>query len=309
MTHVCSFSILSYILLIFSGGITTTDLKDTLITMVGTEPQVVTLLFDALIKNGFPIGEVVVLHTNPSVVDIYNSVNRLEKELASEEGITLRFVPIKSNDRFPKDICCDEDATLLLRVLYTTVLKIKKSHRRIHLSIAGGRKVMAAYGMLVAQLLFDDNDHVWHILSERSLLESRAMRNRDVSQISLINVPVLRWTLLPSTLQELLLWNDPYKAIVKQKELQEHTKISFLAAFWHGLTRTEKQLLEVLVKTGGTNKEIARRLYKSPKTISNQLQSIYDKYASHTGISRRSGIRNRLISDLAPFMDSLRTIS
>ena len=54
-------------MLIFSaGGVTTTDLKDTLVTMVGTEPQVVTLLFDALIKNGFPIDEVVVLHTNPS---------------------------------------------------------------------------------------------------------------------------------------------------------------------------------------------------------------------------------------------------
>jgi len=297
-------------LLIFSaGGVTTTDLKDTLVTMVGTEPQVVTLLFDALIKNGFPIDEVVVLHTNPSVVDIYNSLNCLEKELTSEEDITLRFVPIKSNDRFPEDICSEKDATLLLRVLYATVLKIKKAHRRIHLSIAGGRKVMAAYGMLVAQLLLDDNDHVWHLLSERSLLESRVMRSCDFSQISLINVPILRWVLLPSTLQELLLWNDPYKAILKQKELQEHTKVSFLTAFWHRLTHAEKQLLETLVKTGGTNKEIAQRLYKSPKTISNQLQSIYDKYASHTGISRRSGMRNRLISDLAPLMDSLRANS
>jgi len=43
-----------------------------------------------------------------------------------------------------------------MRTVYRVVLAEKRVGRIVRLSIAGGRKTMAAYGMIVAQLLFDD---------------------------------------------------------------------------------------------------------------------------------------------------------
>ncbi len=53
--------------------------------------------------------------------------------------------------------------------------ELKRKNYRVHLSVAGGRKVMAALRMVVAQLLFDEDDSVWYLLSEGKLLAEKAM--------------------------------------------------------------------------------------------------------------------------------------
>ena len=46
------------------------------------------------------------------------------------------------------------------------VLAEKRAGHLVYLSIASGRKPMTVYGMVAAQLLFDEDDRVWHLLSE-----------------------------------------------------------------------------------------------------------------------------------------------
>jgi CRISPR-associated protein Csx14 len=64
------------------------------------------------------------------------------------------------------DVVTEEETATLMRTLYRVVLAEKRAGRVVHLSIAGGRKTMAAYGMAVAQTLFDDSDQVWHLHSK-----------------------------------------------------------------------------------------------------------------------------------------------
>ncbi|MGQ9463874.1 MAG: CRISPR-associated ring nuclease [Candidatus Fervidibacter sp.] len=144
-----------------------------------------------------------------------------ERNFYAVKGVKFNFVPIREGKHYPTDFVTEQDVTLGLKVLYNTVVGLKRKGYHIHLSISGGRKVMTAMGMVVAQLLLDENDHVWHLLSEGFVLQSKTMHSPNPKKVVLIPVPVLRWSLLPSTLNELLIWDDPCQAIERQKRIQQ----------------------------------------------------------------------------------------
>ncbi len=277
--------------------------QQVLVATVGVEPQVVTLTLDALRARGFPIAEAYVLHTNPSHPAIRQALERLQRERAYYKGaVKFHFIAIRDGEHFPNDFVTEADVALLLRLLYRTVARLKREGRTIHLSIAGGRKVMTAMGMVVAQLLLDENDRLWHLLSEGALLQSKEMHLQDPSQVVLVPVPVLRWSLLPSTVQELLIWDDPYRAIERQRELSAQQRWRLINQFWERLTLAEREVVEAVVRYHEPVKELAKRLNRRPKTVANQLQSVYAKYRDFFDLPPRAKVRERLIADLAPFL-------
>lgn len=282
---------------------------DALVATIGVEPQVVTLTLDALREQGFPIVCVCVLHPNERNPSIANAIQRLRKEqnFYRNLGANLRwlFIPIREGDHYPEDFATERDVALLLRVIYKTVKDLKRRGYRIHLSIAGGRKVMTAMGMVVAQLLLDEHDHVWHLLSEGPLLQSKTMHAQRSDKVALVPVPVLRWSLLPSTVQDILLWDDPYRAIERQRQLQQHQRWQLLNSFWQKLTPAEREVVRALVQHGGKAEVLAKRLNRSPKTVRNQLQSVYEKYRDHFDLPADTKVRELLIADLAPVLTSL----
>jgi CRISPR-associated protein Csx14 len=273
---------------------------EAMLATLGTEPQVVTLALDALLARGHPIGEVVVVHTHPS--GLGGALERLRHEEAyysrGESSIAFRYVPVREREHYPADIVSEEDAALLLRVLYREVAALKRAGRRVHLSIAGGRKVMAAYGMVVAQLLLSDEDWVWHLLSEPQVLRSRQMHVPGTG-VSLVPVPVLRWSLLPSAMADLLVWDDPYRAIQRQREMREHLRRRALAEFWRSLTPAERRIAAAMVAMGGSNERIGRAVGRRAKTVANHLLSIYQKYRAWLGVAEEERVRERLVADLA----------
>lgn len=273
---------------------------EVLVATLGTEPQVVTLALDALMEKGFPINRVFVLHLNPSVPSLQVSLAKLKEEAATY-SVTFTFLPIRDGEHFPGDFLTEEDAGLFLRVLYRTIARLKRKQSRIHLSIAGGRKIMAALSMVVAQLLFDEDDHVWHLLSEGRLLTEKSMHPEDPSQVVLVPIPVLQWSLFPSTARELLLWDDPYRAIARQRELRNRERFRLLELFWEKLTPAEQGVAQALIRFGGTQEELAEKLQRSKKTVNNQLCSIYAKYREHFGLAEGVKVRDLLIRDLGMF--------
>jgi hypothetical protein len=59
--------------------------------------------------------------------------------------------------------------------------------------------------------------------------------------VSLVLVSVLRWSLLPSAMADLLVWDDPYRAIQRQREMREHLRRCALAESWRSLTPVERR--------------------------------------------------------------------
>ena len=104
------------------------------------------------------------------------------------------------------------------RVLYREIKTAKQAGRRVHLSIAGGRKTLSIYGMAAAQLLFDPDDSAWHLVSTPELIASQAL-HAGPGQAQLLSVPVLRWSQISPVLTELAMSDDPFEAVALQEQL------------------------------------------------------------------------------------------
>ena len=278
---------------------------EVLVATLGTEPQVVTLVLDELLKQGHIICRTVVVHTDDSVEPVKTAVFKLRAEAGRHYSflsppVIFRFEPIEGEHGRPQDILTKEDAGAAFKTLYRIVLKEKRAGYKVHLSIAGGRKAMAVYGMAVAQLLFDEDDRVWHVVSEEVLHSKDRLHAEPDERVILVPIPVLKWSTISPVTTELVVFEDPWRAISKQREMRElQDRMSLLHFVEHELSPMERKILSLLVREGLSNKELARRVCRSEKTVANLLSSIYAKYKEFRQLSPEESVsRARLISDL-----------
>lgn len=233
-----------------------------LIATLGAAPQVVTLTLDALMALGEKISRVIVVHTNPVYEPVHTSLGQLHNEFIKMRhyGDDLLYNPhVLVHSEGPlADIATTEELDAAFQSFYTLLRHHKQAGHRVHLSIAGGRKTMALFAMAAAQILFDGTDRLWHLVSDPDLLNSQNLHTEDIARITLVPIPVAHWGHL---------------------RLRNQTKAQQFAQTV--LTPSEREIVELLVREGLSNTALADRLGKSPKTIANQLTSIYDKLKSY----------------------------
>jgi CRISPR-associated protein Csx14 len=272
-----------------------------LIATLGTEPQVVTLAYDLLRAKGYRLSEVVVLHT--AATAIQTALQRLQEHwqrYPSEWVAPLRLLPVLRDQAVITDIVSEADTHTLLQCLYHEVLTHKRARRMVHLCLAGGRKPMSLYAMLVAQLLCDDDDRVWYLLTEGWRPgDAQIMRVRPQDKVELLPIPVLRWSQVSPALTPLALLDDAWDAIHQQKQQRLIADAQHKAEFVERQLTTAERAVVALVVEGMDSKAIARRLGKKEKTVSNQLNKIYDKFRAFLGYRDDVGVdRYVLISEL-----------
>ena len=90
---------------------------------------------------------------------------------------------------------------------------------------------MSVYGMVVAQLLFDDDDCLWHLVSSGPLLAERRLHSRPADDVRLVPIPVLRWSETPPILTDLARSDDPFEAVQRQQELHSRAASRHRATF------------------------------------------------------------------------------
>ncbi len=277
-----------------------------LICTLGSEPQVVTLVLDLLRARAYSIDKVIVVHTVGAAVQ--PALCALSREFAKPKACIYRPVVIEGNKEQAADVLSEADVAALLRTLYQVVLAEKRAGRVVHLSIAGGRKPMAVYGMVVAQLLFDENDLVWHLLTEGWRPgDERIMHIRPGDRVSLLPVPVLRWGSVSPVLTELALRQDPWEAIQAQKRMQQDEDLRRKREFLdHWLTCAEREVVRLACQ-GLDNGAIARELHKSEKTVANQFTSIYDKLYEWRGFRDDIPVSRAVL--IAEFVQSFMSLS
>ena len=162
---------------------------------------------------------------------------------------------------------------------------------------------MAVYAMVAAQLLFDEDDRVWHLLTEGwKPGDERVMHVRNGAKAQLIPVPVLRWSAVSPVFTQLALKEDPWEAIHAQRNMkQEEDRLRKREFLNHGLTPAEREVVRLACR-GLDNAAIARHLHKSEKTVANQFTSIYDKLHEWRGFREDIPVsRAVLVADFAPY--------
>lgn len=260
----------------------------TLIATLGTEAQVVTAVLDLLRREGERIGQVVVLHTAAPGA-LAAAVERLRADFEARPGSpTCTFVPLLAEGGGPlMDVETPEAVRGAFMTLYRTAAEAKRSGTRVHLSIAGGRKSLALFGMLTAQLLFEDEDRLWYLASSGDFLASKRLHPVAGDAVTLIPIPVAPWSPVSPARLEPDFPLDPYAALERQAAARLEARLVDMRAFVLGsLTPAEARVVALLVREGLDDHGLAARLYLSPRTVEGQLRSAYQKAASHWDLPR-----------------------
>jgi CRISPR-associated protein Csx14 len=259
-----------------------------LIATLGTKPQVVTTAADLLLAAGHSLAEVKVLHTLDQKGVLAPALETLSREFttyADYQALTFTLVPIRDMTGTLPDVESAADAEAVFRALYRRVWQEKRAGSAVHLSIVGGRKVFAVYGMATAQLLFGEEDCLWYVSVGGEFLASEGLHPAAGDDAHLIPIPVMRWRTVSPVLTDLSQIDDPFRAVERQRTLRLQESLDEARAFVLGvLSPAERRVVEPLVREGPSNTELAVRLSLSPRTVERHLGEISSKAAVHWGL-------------------------
>ena len=247
--------------------------KSVLIASLGSKPQLVTIAMDLLRRRQVSIEMAIILHTTLERREMRTSVAQLSQAFdEAYPDVQLRLICLSDQDGEPlNDVASEPAAREVFRTLHQEVKVAKRAGRCVHLSIAGGRKIIAVYAMAVAQLFCDSDDHVWHLFSVPALVESRALHPRPGEAV-LIRVPVLRWSEISPALTDLMLSDDPFEALRWQEE-RIHTDAQRKARLFaeQELSPAEEEVVRLMVCEGLTNAEAVEVVDGSVQALDRML--------------------------------------
>ena len=254
--------------------------------VLGSKPQLVTLTLDCLKQQGSYPEETIVFHTCRERPETCQALEQLETYQA--EALThIQYVEMQGDGSPLSDITSLEQLQAGFRCLYTHVRKAKIAEKSVHLQGAGGRSTMTLFGMAVAQMLFDDTDRLWYLVSHPDLEASGALQPGPGEWARLIPIPVIPWGRLSPAFNVLYSVEDPLAAAESLRRLRMREQWDLARIFvLTSLSTAERLVAELLVRDGLTQAEIAKHLSISPRTVEQHLRSAYDKAAAHWELNR-----------------------
>lgn len=272
-------------------------MPEVLIATLGTEAQVVTLSLLELKRLGCEISHILIINTSSQDEKILESLARLDEAFNADQCLQHYHYQreLLQGRRGPiPDITTEAEAEDSFDAIFQVVRRYKIDGYRIHLNIAGGRKPMSIYGMVTAQMLFDEHDRLWHLVSNEALVKSRRLFPEAGDEYRLVPVPVIRATDRPDLLRQ---YQNAQEAVREQARLRREMELELFLA---RLTKTERRVAHLLGQ-GLSNEEIGRHLNQKPNTLSKHLTVIYAEWRAQFNFPLEANVRGLLVAELASF--------
>lgn len=147
----------------------------TLIATLGGQPQIITFTLDLLLaEENANIDQVVIVYmaSNPRYKRAYRLLSReFSGDRYRGKACHLRGIPIRLRDEALEDARTPREVDAVWRTFYQLFMDLKSQGKRIHLSLTGGRRIMALLAFSVAMLHFDSADRAWHLYTPDEVVE------------------------------------------------------------------------------------------------------------------------------------------
>lgn len=257
--------------------------RSVLIATLGSKPQLATLALDCLHQMRESPISLVLLHASKTRPETRSAIDKIQADIPySHPEIQLSAIELQDDGKALADITSPEEVQAAFRAIYSQVRSAKLEDKKVHMLIAGGRRTLTVAGMATAQILFDDEDRLWHLASHPDLEASGNLHAGEGEWSRLIPIPVIPWGRLSPVFDVLRAVDDPFAAAQKLSELRlreqwDQARIFVLAH----LSSAERNVVELLVRDGLSQNEIADRLNLSARTVEQHLRSAYKKAEKH----------------------------
>ncbi|MBL7064100.1 MAG: histidine kinase [Anaerolineae bacterium] len=272
-------------------------------TMAGG-PQIVTFALDNLLRQGEIIQEVIVVHLSPQADPLTGqALVKLAAEFPgdryAERPCRLRFFPVRRGTEKLDDIRDEAEANVAWSAIHELVATLKAQGRRLHICIAGGRRMLALLTTSATMLHFDHNDRLWHMYTPAGFIERSCdgaiMHARPEDGVRLIQVPVAPWGAYFPALRALA-QTTPEQAIAVQTRWLNQAERACCRAVVERLTPRQSDVLRAFA-TGQRPQEAAESLCITLKTVDSHKTVVLDECRNAWGVPEDTQLDYHFLHD------------
>ena len=286
------------------------DHPHVLVATLGGQPQIITFTLDLLLKKGYPIRDVFVLHPRTvSQPRLKHALTCLKAEFVgkpyhtTQDSIRLHSQVLELDKKPLDDIIDDTHADGTLNTIHRLIGDLKYRGYHIHLSVTGGRRLMSLLAISVASLNFDRHDHIWHLYTPKAVQEQanegKVMHVPSDAGIKLIQGPFIALGAY--------IYNPEYSFQTiqaeecKRADEQEHARCQQVIA---QLTPRELEVLRAFAN-GFSNQEVAKELGLALKTVAHYKTRLLEACRDVWSLDSKARLSYHfLYKTFAPYFDA-----
>lgn len=258
-----------------------------LVTTLGTEPSVIPIATQLLLDQGIILSTVELLHTIPTDAAIRSALASVQAAF----GQHPQWPKLATTQLPVRDVIAPGELSDFGNALFACLKKWLRQGYQLHLLLAGGRKSMAMVGVTTAQLLFGPEDRIWYLYSADELrLSGRyLLQGRDEARLVQIPLPPPLAAPVYGHALDAETPDEARRLLAAQVSEQRRRFVE------EELTAAERAVARCVVEDVAKVADIAARLHKSPKTVTNQLTSIYAKLEAFFGLQADVGMKREFL--------------
>jgi CRISPR-associated protein Csx14 len=282
--------------------------QTTLVATLGGQPQIVTFTLDELLRRGERITQVVVVYlaNNPRYVQAYQL---LAAEFIGDRyagaPLHLRGQPIRLEG---EELFTPQQVDAVHSTFQELLKQLKEQGQRVHLSLSGGRRLLALVALEAAMCYLRPSDRVWHIYTPPELTEAARggkVMHASPGSVRLIETPFASLSAYAPGLSGLLKTTPTAQFGQAHRTLSEED-MQRCQTVWNGLGERQRQVLKGLAN-GQNRSELASQLNIAPSTVDTHRRTILDR--CERTWEEESGIDTTFLrKKFGPYLDGLDSV-
>lgn len=273
-----------------------------LIATLGGQPQIITFALDALLQQGEQITQVYLLHLTPASARWQQSVQKVLAEFDHQRYhghcCCVHRFPILDGQMPLPEIRNEREAEVAGQAIRSLLAQLKLEGHKLHLCVAGGRRMVALLMTAAAMLLCDHQDRLWHMYTPEATQEKARdgalMHAQPADGVRLIPAPLVPWGAYFPALRALAL--PPAQAVAQQIGKLSATNDLQCRQVYKELTERQQEILAAFVR-GGAPQDVAEALHISLSTVNSHKTAILAECRIAWGLDEDARLDYRFLKE------------